>query len=130
LLEFEGAAISAFVSIGRANTILYCARWHETVEFYRSVFGLPVELSNDWFVEFRLTSSSFLSIADAARATIGAVGGQGVTLTWMVPDPAATRTALQERGIEVTLLERRWGANAFYCHDPEGHRIELWSNVT
>ena len=118
------------MAIGRANTVLYSARWHETVEFYRSVFELPVEFHNDWFVEFRLTSSSFLSIADAARATIGAVSGQGVTLTWMVPDPAATRTELQERGIEVTQIERRWGANVFYCHDPEGHRIEIWSNST
>jgi catechol 2,3-dioxygenase-like lactoylglutathione lyase family enzyme len=89
-----------------------------------------VEFHNDWFVEFRLTSSSFLSIADAARATIGAVAGQGVTLTWMVPDPAATRAVLQERGIEVTQIETRWGANVFYCHDPEGHRIEIWSNTS
>jgi len=118
------------VSIGRANTVLYCERWRETVEFYRSVLGLAVEFDNDWFVEFRLTGSSFLSIADAARATIGAVGGQGVTLTWMVPDPAATRTLLEDRGIDVTPIERRWEANVFYCHDPEGHRIEFWSNDT
>ena len=120
----------ALVSIGRANTVLYCERWRETVEFYRSVLGLAVEFDNDWFVEFRLTASSFLSIADAARATIGAVGGQGVTLTWMVPDPAATRILLEGRGIDVTPIERRWEANVFYCHDPEGHRIEFWSNDT
>ena len=65
-----------------------------------------------------------------ALASIGAVGGQGVTLTWMVPDPAATRTLLEDRGIDVTPIERRWEANVFYCHDPEGHRIEFWSNDT
>lgn len=116
------------VSIGRVNTVLYCDRWSQTVEFYRSALGLPIEFQNDWFVEFRLTSSAFVSIADSSRATIGAIGGQGVTLSWRVPELAETRKRLEARSIEVTPIERRWGAQVCYCHDPEGHRIELWSD--
>lgn len=119
--------IGGLVCIGRANTVLYCERWPETVEFYRSVLGLPVGFQNDWFVEFQLTSSSFLSIANTSRATIGAVGGQGVTLSWRVSDVAETRTLLEARRVDVTPTERRWGAQVCYCHDPEGHRIEFWS---
>ena len=116
--------------IERTNTVLYCERWRETAEFYRSVLRLAATLENDWFVEFQLTSSSFVSIADASKATIDAVDGQGVTLTWQVPEVATTRTVLEARGGDVTPIQRRWGANVFYCHDPEGHRIEFWSEAT
>ena len=81
-------------------------------------------------MEFELTSSSFLSIADASRATVAAVRGQGVTLTWHVPDLDHAHTQLQASGVEVTEIRTRWDANVFYCHDPEGHRIELWSEAT
>ncbi len=110
--------------------MLYCERWSETVDFYRSVLGLSVEVDNDWFVEFTLTSSSFLSLADSSRATIGAVQGQGVTLTWQVADAGNARAMLEASGVDVTEVRRRWGANVCYFHDPEGHRIELWSVQT
>jgi len=115
------------LAIDRTNTVLYCDQWTETVAFYESVLGLPVAFHNDWFVEFELTSSSFLSIADASRATMAAVHGQGVTLTWHVPDLDHAHTQLQASGVEVTEIRTRWDANVLYCHDPEGHRIELWS---
>lgn len=110
----------------KSNTILYCRHWTETARFYREIMALPVNFANDWFVEFQLTATSFLSIADAARATIKAVDGQGVTLAWQVGDAAAARAMLQARGIAVTPLQRKWGGLLFYCHDPEGHRLELW----
>ena len=118
------------LTIDRTNTVLYCDRWDETVAFYQSVVGLSVAFHNDWFVEFELTSSSFLSIADASRATVDAVDGQGVTLTWHVPDLDHVHTRLEAGGVEVTGIRPRWGAKVFYCHDPEGHRIELWSEAT
>ncbi len=119
--------IAALISVGRANTVLYCDVWPETVEFYRSVLGLPVEFENDWFVEFRITSSSYLSVANASRASIGTGGGLGITLSWRVSDVAETRMLLEARRIDVTPTQRRWGAQVCYCHDPEGHRIEFWS---
>jgi catechol-2,3-dioxygenase len=127
-LTGEEAAVGSPLAIERTNTVLYCARWSETVAFYRSVIGLDVALENDWFVEFRLTSSSFLSIADASRATIGAVHGQGITLTWQVEDLSAVRTLLESKGVAATPPRRRWNADVVYCQDPEGHRIEFWSD--
>jgi catechol 2,3-dioxygenase-like lactoylglutathione lyase family enzyme len=116
------------LDIDRTNTVLYCERWTETVAFYRSVLGLRVAFQNDWFVEFQLTSSGFLSIADCSRATVAAVDGQGITLTWQVPDIDHARAVLEASAVDVSEPRRRWGANVFYCYDPEGHRIELWSN--
>ena len=118
------------LSIERTNTVLYCERWPETVAFYRTVLGLGVAFENDWFVEFRLTSSSYLSIADSSRATVAAVEGQGITLTWQVHDLGTTRSVLAARGVAVTAIKSRWGADVCYCHDPEGHRVELWADRT
>jgi catechol 2,3-dioxygenase-like lactoylglutathione lyase family enzyme len=111
----------------RTNTILYCQRWPETVAFYKDHLRLSVAFANDWFVEFQLTGSSFLSIAHAARATITAVQGQGMTLTLEVANVAAVKAELEKLGIPTMPLKRRWNALAFYCFDPEGHRLEFWT---
>ena len=111
----------------RTNTILYCRRWQATVDFYRDQLGLPVVFANDWFVEFELTPTSFLSVANAARATIDAVAGQGITLTWQVDDVAVSKAQLEAQGITTTPIQHKWQARVCYCTDPEGHRLELWS---
>jgi hypothetical protein len=98
----------------RANTILYCRRWAATVQFYRDQLRLPVAFENDWFVEFQLNAAAYLSVADAARASIAAVDGQGITLAWQAHNLEEARTHLLEQGIAVAPLRRRWGAWVFY----------------
>ncbi len=115
------------ITLQRSNTILYCRHWMETVHFYKKQLGLPVAFENDWFVEFQLTDTSFLSIANSTRATISDVQGQGVTLTWQVMDLEKTREQLEMRGIATTPIQRKWGSLACYCQDPEGHRLEFWT---
>ncbi len=111
----------------RTNTILYCRRWAATVQFYRDVLGLAAHPLCDWFVEFRLTADSCLSIADAARATIAPVAGGGVTLSWQVADVVDFRRHLVDKGVTTGPITNRWGARCFFFHDPEGHRLEAWS---
>ncbi len=118
---------AASLNITRTNTILYCRAWAATVDFYRRQLGLPVVFENPWFVEFRLREEAFLSIADAERTSIAAVEGQGITLTWQVTDLDAMRAYLQSQGAPVTPVQHRWQARVFYCHDPEGHRLEFWA---
>ena len=115
------------ITIERANTILYCDRWSECVDFYRNTIGLAVTFENEWFVEFCVAGSSMLSVADARRATIRSAAGRGITLTWQVESITAVRARLDRLGVAVTPPTIRWGASVFYCHDPEGHRIELWT---
>jgi catechol 2,3-dioxygenase-like lactoylglutathione lyase family enzyme len=117
------------ISVDRANTVLYCDQWAATVAFYRELLGFDVAHETDWFVEFRVTTDAFLSIADARRATIDAVGGKGVTLTLHTDALNEARALLDDRGVTTTAITRRWGADVFYCHDPEGHRIEFWSDA-
>jgi hypothetical protein len=70
---------------------------------------------------------STLSIADSARTPIDHVGGQGITLSWEVADLGLARQRLVDRGLEPSEIRVVWNAAAFYVTDPEGHRIEIWS---
>ncbi len=111
----------------RANTILYCQKWAETVAFYRDVFAFRISHQTDWFVEFEVTAPvAYLSIADERRASVKSVGGQGITLSWQVDDLQAIYQTLAGHGVELSPIREKWGASLCYGHDPEGHRIELW----
>jgi catechol 2,3-dioxygenase-like lactoylglutathione lyase family enzyme len=120
--------MNSFLALQRSNTILYCRRWTETIHFYKKQMGLRVAFENDWFVEFQLTDTSFLSIANSARATISDVQGQGITLTWEVQNLEQVKKYLETQRISTTPIKRKWNALVFYCHDPEGHRLEFWAN--
>lgn len=114
--------------IGRANTIIYCDRWRECVTFYRDGLGLDVSFENDWFVELELTEGARLSVADASRATLSSTGGQGITITLKVEDIRSSHRLLRERGLDPARIRRHaWDAEVFYVRDPDGNRIEVWS---
>ena len=113
--------------INLTNTILYCDRWESTVRFYRDSIKLPVLLEKEWLVEFQLTGSARLSVADAGRASIPSAGGAGITLSWQVENINAIHRQMLARGIHVTPIKTIWGARACFMFDPEGNRIELWS---
>lgn len=116
------------VRVDRSNTILYCARWVDVVAFYRDGLALEIAFENDWFVEFATGPGAFLSVADAARSSIGPGDGSGLTLSWRVADVAVERSRLQARGVEVGEIASRWGARVVDLFDPAGNRVELWSN--
>ena len=115
------------MQIKSANIILYCKKWAETVTFYRSGLTLPVTASTDWFVEFQVTTTSRLSVADESRTSVKSAGGKGITITLQVADIKATRARLENAGLSPTVVKEIWGAKAFYVFDPEGNRIEFWS---
>ena len=119
---------NTLLSLQRSNTILYCRHWIETVRFYKKQMCLQAAFENDWFVEFQLTDTSFLSIANSARATIPDVRGQGITLAWEVRNLEQVKERLEMQEISTTPIQRRWNALVFYCYDPEGHRLEFWAN--
>jgi catechol 2,3-dioxygenase-like lactoylglutathione lyase family enzyme len=114
------------VEIKTANTILYCTRWKETVEFYAAGLGLERLCTRNWFVEFQLTASTRLSIADETRASIKSAGGRGVTISMAVADLQSTYRALKEKNLSPTPIKSLWGSRVFYLRDPEGNRLEFW----
>lgn len=128
-LENEQPDGEPLVSTRRTNLILYCRMWDETVRFYRELLRLKVHFENDWFVEFQLSTESFLSIADSRRATIDDGQGQGMTLTWQVLDLRRIQVRLADVGIKTSDIRRQWGAWSLFLYDPSGNRIELWESV-
>lgn len=91
---------------------------------------MPVSFENEWFVEFVINDGARVSVADAARTRIDSAGGRGLTLTLKVTDLQAARAELEGRGLSPSPISRHpWGADVFYLVDPEGHRIEFWSDV-
>lgn len=111
------------------NFIIYCRKWKETVAFYRNCLNLPINYSNDWFVEFRLTGSARLSIANEERASIKSSSGRGITLSLEVKNLAHERSLIEEHGVKSTSIKKHgWGAHVFYIKDPEGNRIEFWQS--
>lgn len=116
------------LSFQTTNTILYCKAWQATVAFYRQIFAWPETFASDWFVEFAISPTARLSIADESRATVKSSAGQGITLTFQVFDLQQAWQTLTARGATPGKIRRHaWGAQVFYLRDPEGHRLEIWS---
>jgi catechol 2,3-dioxygenase-like lactoylglutathione lyase family enzyme len=113
--------------IKRTNTILYCQNWDAMVRFYRDVLNFVIHHETDWFVEFQIVGNSYLSIANAANASIQSADGNGITLSWQVEDVESAYNMLNEFGVKTSQIKSIWGAKAFYFFDPEGHRVELWA---
>lgn len=113
--------------IKRTNTILYCRNRDAMVTFYRDVLNFVIHHQTDWFVEFQIKGDTYLSIANAAYASIQSADGNGITLSWQVEDVESVYSLLSELGVKTSQMKSIWGAKAFYFFDPESNRIELWT---
>lgn len=110
------------------NTIVYCRKWKETVAFYKTQLKFQVTADLGWFVEFKLNDAARLSVADTARTSMGSCKGKGVTITMEVDDIETTHTYLEEAGLNPPAIkDHAWGAKVIYIFDPEGNRLEFWS---
>ena len=114
----------------RTNTILYCDKWSETVAFYAKQLGLPVTYQSSWFVEFALSETARVSVADASRTTVKSAAGKGITLSLQMDNLESVWKNLRNAGVTPTAIkDHPMQARVFYFFDPEGYRIEIWSPV-
>jgi predicted enzyme related to lactoylglutathione lyase len=112
-----------------ANTILYCEKFKETAAFYRNGLGLAVLFSNQWFVEYEVNTTARISVADCRKTTVRSSQGNGITLTFKVERIEVIHETLKNRGLSPTdIVRHTWGALIFHIFDPEGHRLEFWSD--
>jgi len=115
-------------AVDRVNTVLYCRRFAETVAFYRDRLGFAASLDREWFVELEVCPGARISVADERRASVPSAGGAGLTLTLRVGDVDAVRDRLAASGLEPEPVRAHpWGARLFRIRDPEGNRVEFWS---
>ncbi|MBF0120202.1 MAG: VOC family protein [Desulfobacterales bacterium] len=116
------------MDIKTVNTIIYCKKWKETVEFYKTKLQLEVTASFEWFIEFKLNDTSRLSIANEERTSINSSCGKGLTITMRVDNIQDTHSLLEKTGAKPTpIKDHSWGAKVIYIYDPEGNRLEFWS---
>ena len=116
------------IKIKSTNTILYCEKWHEVVSFYQSLLNLPVITSLDWFIEFKLSDTARLSIADASKTSLETNEGRGITLTFEVDNIQSTHAELIQKGFAGSAIsDHSWGAQVIHIFDPEGNRVEFWA---
>lgn len=115
------------MKIKTSNTILYCRKWEQTVEFYKNVLDLEVNFSNEWFVEFILNSQARLSIADQKKSSIKSGCGAGITVCLQVDDVEVMHKRLEKVGVHPTPIRALWESQVFYVRDPEGNRLEFWT---
>jgi catechol-2,3-dioxygenase len=110
------------------NVILYCDKWGETVSFYRDTIGFPIKMATDWLMEFEVGPNACLSVADAKRTSIPSAGGAGITVTFKVTNLRSVWQELAHKNVRVDpIRDNRLGGHAFFLRDPEGNRLEFWS---
>ncbi|MCB2160706.1 VOC family protein [bacterium] len=72
------------------------------------------------------------TIANASKTTIRPNYGKGITITFRIPD-ADQLTKINENLIQkqahTTQIQKKWGAVLFHCFDPEGNRLEFWTDI-
>jgi uncharacterized glyoxalase superfamily protein PhnB len=97
------------------------------VSFYRDGLQLPVLFSNNWFVEFGLTDTSRMSIADENHVSVKSCKNTGITISLQVKDIDTAMEYATKMDLKPTKIKKHlWGARTFFLFDPEGHRIEIW----
>jgi catechol 2,3-dioxygenase-like lactoylglutathione lyase family enzyme len=110
------------------TTIPYITLWavnfDEMVAFYRDQLELPVEYSNENFVQFATQGTKLyihrLGIAPSLRK-------HAAEIHFDVPDVDAAYAALMARGVEFeeSPANRPWGARMAAFRDPEGYALEI-----
>ncbi len=119
--------------------VLFVDNFDQMMEFYSKKVGLPVRLRADGYAEFAVEGSKF-ALLTRARATelVGAKhavrpapGAHDAAVTVLVEDVDRVYRDLSARGVEFLSppADRLWGQRTAYFCDPEGHLIEVGTNL-
>jgi lactoylglutathione lyase len=119
--------------------VLFADDFEKTVEFYTTQVGLPLRLRAEGYVEFAIEGAKFalLSRARAIQMAGPAYAGKPQTgthegaVTILVDDVDRTYRELGARGVPFlgAPQDRPWGQRTCLFQDPEGHLIEIATNL-
>jgi len=119
--------------------VLFADDFDALMEFYSTKVGLPVRLRAEGYAEFAIEGAKFalLSRARAAEMIGDAQGGRPGTgsdacaVTVLVEDVERVFRELSGRGVSFigTPKDRPWGQRSVYFRDPEGHLVEIATNL-
>lgn len=119
--------------------VLFVDDFESTMEFYAKKVGLPVRLRADGYAEFAVEGAKFALLS---RARVGELLGEKPmgkavpgpdksAVTILVEDVDRVVTELSSRGVSFldTPKDRPWGQRSVYFRDPEGHLVEIATNL-
>ncbi len=119
--------------------VLFAEDFERTLAFYVEKVGLPVRLRAEGYAEFVVEGAKFAvlsrrrlaELVGSAQAGRPAAGSHEGSVTILVDDVDRVYRQMSARG--VTFLsapqDRPWGQRATYFEDPDGHLIELATNL-
>ena len=126
-----------FCCLGYA--VLFADDFDHTLAFYKDKMGLLVRFQDKGYAELAVEGAKFALLA---RSRVSGLVGQGHAgrpaagahegaLTLLVEDVDRAYQELVGRGVPFlgTPQDRAWGQRSAYFHDPEGHVIELATNL-
>jgi len=119
--------------------VLFVEDLDRLVAFYADKVGFPVRLRAEGYVEFAVEGAKFALLA---RSRLGQLTGDAHTgrpapgahegaATILVEDVDRVHRELSARGVPFlgTPQNRAWGQRTVLFHDPEGHLIEIATNL-
>jgi lactoylglutathione lyase len=119
--------------------VLFVDDFDGMMDFYAKKAGLPVRLRADGYAEFAVEGAKFALLSRARlgellggtqRAT-SAPGIDRSAVTVLVEDVDRVFRDLSGRGVQFlgTPTDRAWGQRSVYFRDPEGHLVEIATNL-
>jgi catechol 2,3-dioxygenase-like lactoylglutathione lyase family enzyme len=121
---------SAKLPVRSSHTVLYCERWEECIAFYRDILGFSVVFTNEIFVEVQPATGARIGLMNASRTRWPASCSESFILSFRVANIDETHQSLQRELSGIGAIEDHpWGARLFEIKDPDGRRIEFWSDA-
>jgi catechol 2,3-dioxygenase-like lactoylglutathione lyase family enzyme len=119
--------------------VLFVEDFNRALSFYSDKVGFPVRLRAEGYAEFAVEGAKFALLARSrvpamtgdAHAGRPAPGAHEGAVTVLVEDVDRTYRELSGRGVPFlgAPQDRPWGQRTVYFQDPEGHLIEIATNL-
>lgn len=119
--------------------VLFADDFDALMEFYSKKVGLPVRLRADGYAEFAIEGAKFALLSRTRAADLigdiqggrPATGSDACAVTVLVEDIDRVFRELCGRGVSFigTPQDRPWGQRSVYFRDPEGHVVEIATNL-
>jgi len=119
--------------------VLFVDDFEGMMEFYAKKVGLPTRLRADGYAEFAVEGAKFALLSRSRVAELigekqsgkPAPGPDKAAVTVLVEDVDRVFGELSGRGVQFlgNPADRAWGQRSVYFRDPEGHLVEIATNL-
>ncbi len=119
--------------------VLFTEDFERSVAFYTEKVGLPMRLRAEGYAEFAVEGAKFALLSRSrlpemvghAHVGLPAPGSHEASVTILVEEVDRMHRDLSARGVKFLAppQDRPWGQRTAYFEDPDGHLIELATNL-